>query len=55
PESEFQPPISEVVQALVRLLQRANMSRQTTFGSDQIEGVMYPPYMMICEWEHNPC
>ncbi|XLS60858.1 hypothetical protein HN51_015086 [Arachis hypogaea] len=34
-EPEFQPPISEVLQALVQLLQRANMSRRTTFGSDQ--------------------
>ncbi|PNY13143.1 protein strubbelig-receptor family 6-like, partial [Trifolium pratense] len=36
PEPEFRPPMSEVVQALVRLVQRANMSRRTfTFGSDQ--------------------
>ncbi|KAK2419464.1 STRUBBELIG-receptor family [Trifolium repens] len=35
PEPEFRPPMSEVVQALVRLVQRANMSRRTfTFGSD---------------------
>ncbi|OIV95169.1 hypothetical protein TanjilG_21559 [Lupinus angustifolius] len=33
-EPEFRPPMSEVVQALVRLVQRANMSRRT-FGSDQ--------------------
>ncbi|KAL1350271.1 hypothetical protein HN51_014384 [Arachis hypogaea] len=33
-EPEFRPPMSEVVQALVRLVQRANMSRRTTFGSD---------------------
>ncbi|XP_028752229.1 protein STRUBBELIG-RECEPTOR FAMILY 7 [Neltuma alba] len=33
PEPEFRPPMSEVVQALVRLVQRANMSRRTTFGS----------------------
>lgn len=26
PEPEFRPPMSEVVQALVRLVQRANMS-----------------------------
>ncbi|GAU46979.1 hypothetical protein TSUD_190160 [Trifolium subterraneum] len=35
PEPEFRPPMSEVVQSLVRLVQRANMSRRTfTFGSD---------------------
>lgn len=35
PEPEFRPQMSEVVQALVRLVQRANMSRRTfTFGSD---------------------
>lgn len=34
PEPEFRPPMSEVVQALVRLVQRANMSKRT-FGSDQ--------------------
>ncbi|XP_073140818.1 protein STRUBBELIG-RECEPTOR FAMILY 6-like [Henckelia pumila] len=33
PEPEFRPPMSEVVQALVRLVQRANMSRRTT-GKD---------------------
>ncbi|OIW17238.1 hypothetical protein TanjilG_27435 [Lupinus angustifolius] len=33
-EPEFRPPMSEVVQALVRLVQRANMSKRT-FGSDQ--------------------
>ncbi|XP_073222670.1 protein STRUBBELIG-RECEPTOR FAMILY 7 isoform X2 [Cicer arietinum] len=32
-EPEFRPPMSEVVQAMVRLVQRANMSRRT-FGSD---------------------
>ncbi|KAK1308958.1 Protein STRUBBELIG-RECEPTOR FAMILY 6 [Acorus calamus] len=30
PEPEFRPPMSEVVQALVRLVQRANMSKRTT-------------------------
>ncbi|KAF5733461.1 protein STRUBBELIG-RECEPTOR FAMILY 6 [Tripterygium wilfordii] len=34
PEPEFRPPMSEVVQALVRLVQRTNMSKRT-FGSDQ--------------------
>ncbi|XP_039009225.1 protein STRUBBELIG-RECEPTOR FAMILY 6-like isoform X2 [Hibiscus syriacus] len=34
PEPEFRPPMSEVVEALVRLAQRANMSKRTT-GSDQ--------------------
>ncbi|XP_054783691.1 protein STRUBBELIG-RECEPTOR FAMILY 7-like [Prosopis cineraria] len=34
PEPEFRPPMSEVVQALVRLMQRANMSKRT-FGTDQ--------------------
>ncbi|CAN6701371.1 unnamed protein product [Malus baccata var. baccata] len=34
PEPEFRPPMSEVVQALVRLVQRANMSRRTV-GNDQ--------------------
>ncbi|XP_074301899.1 protein STRUBBELIG-RECEPTOR FAMILY 6-like [Silene latifolia] len=29
PEPEFRPPMSEVVQALVRLVQRANMSKRT--------------------------
>lgn len=33
PEPEFRPPMSEVVQALVRLVQRANMSKRT-FGND---------------------
>lgn len=28
-EPEFRPPMSEVVQALVRLVQRANMSKRT--------------------------
>ncbi|XP_020238367.1 protein STRUBBELIG-RECEPTOR FAMILY 7 [Cajanus cajan] len=34
PEPEFRPPMSEVVQALVRLVQRTNMSKRT-FGTDQ--------------------
>ncbi|MBA0839609.1 hypothetical protein Goarm_005316 [Gossypium armourianum] len=34
PEPEFRPPMSEVVQALVRLVQRANMSKRT-IGTDQ--------------------
>ncbi|XP_010273793.1 PREDICTED: protein STRUBBELIG-RECEPTOR FAMILY 6 [Nelumbo nucifera] len=34
PEPEFRPPMSEVVQALVRLVQRANMSKRTT-GDEQ--------------------
>ncbi|KAE9595852.1 hypothetical protein Lal_00031027 [Lupinus albus] len=34
PEPEFRPPMSEVVQALVRLVQRANMSKRT-YGADQ--------------------
>ncbi|XWS16091.1 hypothetical protein CRYUN_Cryun34aG0056000 [Craigia yunnanensis] len=34
PEPEFRPPMSEVVQALVRLVQRANMSKRT-IGMDQ--------------------
>lgn len=29
PEPEFRPPMSEVVEALVRLVQRANMSKRT--------------------------
>ncbi|KAK4427461.1 protein STRUBBELIG-RECEPTOR FAMILY 6 [Sesamum alatum] len=33
PEPEFRPPMSEVVQALVRLVQRANMSKRT-FGNE---------------------
>ncbi|XP_012068778.1 protein STRUBBELIG-RECEPTOR FAMILY 6 [Jatropha curcas] len=33
-EPEFRPPMSEVVQALVRLVQRANMSKRTV-GNDQ--------------------
>lgn len=28
-EPEFRPPMSEVVEALVRLVQRANMSKRT--------------------------
>lgn len=35
PEPEFRPPMSEVVQALVRLVQRTNMSKRTTFVTDQ--------------------
>ncbi|KAK4268992.1 hypothetical protein QN277_022206 [Acacia crassicarpa] len=38
PEPEFRPPMSEVVQALVRLVQRANLSRRTTFGSSEHGG-----------------
>lgn len=34
PEPEFRPPMSEVVQALVRLVQRANMSKRT-IGNEQ--------------------
>ncbi|CAL0307915.1 unnamed protein product [Lupinus luteus] len=34
PEPEFRPPMSEVVQALVRLVQRANLSKRT-HGADQ--------------------
>ncbi|KAB2078313.1 hypothetical protein ES319_A06G154100v1 [Gossypium barbadense] len=34
PEPEFRPPMSEVVEALVRLVQRANMSKRT-IGTDQ--------------------
>ncbi|KAL5698606.1 Protein STRUBBELIG-REPTOR FAMILY 6 [Ranunculus cassubicifolius] len=34
PEPEFRPPMSEVVQALVRLVQRANMSKRTV-GEDR--------------------
>ncbi|CAL1376264.1 unnamed protein product [Linum trigynum] len=37
PEPEFRPPMSEVVEALVRLVQRANMSKRTT-GSEQTAG-----------------
>ncbi|KAH9626725.1 hypothetical protein KSS87_010664 [Heliosperma pusillum] len=33
PEPEFRPPMSEVVQALVRLVQRANMSKRTVGNS----------------------
>ena len=32
-EPEFRPPMSEVVEALVRLVQRANMSKRT-YGND---------------------
>ncbi|KAL6568347.1 Protein STRUBBELIG-REPTOR FAMILY 7 [Orobanche hederae] len=35
PEPEFRPPMSEVVQALVRLVQRANMSKRT-FGNEAV-------------------
>ncbi|CAI9767108.1 unnamed protein product [Fraxinus pennsylvanica] len=48
PEPEFRPPMSEVVQALVRLVQRANMSKRT-FGnegpsrSDSQDGQDYTP------------
>lgn len=34
PEPEFRPPMSEVVEALVRLVQRANMSKRT-IGNEQ--------------------
>ncbi|KAK4480780.1 hypothetical protein RD792_011631 [Penstemon davidsonii] len=37
PEPEFRPPMSEVVQALVRLVQRANMSKRT-FANDRTGG-----------------
>ncbi|XP_057454977.1 protein STRUBBELIG-RECEPTOR FAMILY 6 [Lotus japonicus] len=33
PEPEFRPPMSEVVQALVRLVQRTNMSKRTQGGT----------------------
>jgi hypothetical protein len=32
PEPEFRPPMSEVVQALVRLVQRANMTKRMLDG-----------------------
>ncbi|CAH9118644.1 unnamed protein product [Cuscuta europaea] len=32
-EPEFRPPMSEVVEALVRLVQRANMSKRTSFNN----------------------
>lgn len=35
PEPEFRPPMSEVVQALVRLVQRANMSKRTIGVGDE--------------------
>lgn len=35
PEPEFRPPMSEVVQALVRLVQRANMSKRTVGVGDE--------------------
>nr|XP_010939841.1 protein STRUBBELIG-RECEPTOR FAMILY 6 isoform X1 [Elaeis guineensis] len=35
PEPEFRPPMSEVVQALVRLVQRANMSKRMLGGDTQ--------------------
>ncbi|KAH7683666.1 Non-specific serine/threonine protein kinase protein [Dioscorea alata] len=34
PEPEFRPPMSEVVQALLRLVQRANMSKRLSAGDD---------------------
>lgn len=34
-EPEFRPPMSEVVEALVRLVQRANMSKRT-FGNENV-------------------
>lgn len=34
PEPEFRPPMSEVVEALVRLVQRSNMSKRTV-GNEQ--------------------
>ena len=34
PEPEFRPPMSEVVQALVRLVQRANMTRRMLDGEE---------------------
>ncbi len=34
PEPEFRPPMSEVVQALVRLVQRANMTRRMIDGEE---------------------
>ncbi|KAK8930927.1 Protein STRUBBELIG-RECEPTOR FAMILY 6 [Platanthera zijinensis] len=37
PEPEFRPPMSEVVQALVRLVQRPNMSKRT-FSRERLEG-----------------
>ncbi|KAL4584512.1 hypothetical protein LXL04_009115 [Taraxacum kok-saghyz] len=37
PEPEFRPPMSEVVEALVRLVQRANMSKRTV-GNDRGDG-----------------
>jgi hypothetical protein len=35
PEPEFRPPMSEVVQALVRLVQRANMTKRMLDGDAQ--------------------
>ncbi|XVF87006.1 hypothetical protein PTKIN_Ptkin18bG0085900 [Pterospermum kingtungense] len=35
PEPEFRPPMSEVVEALVRLVQRTNMSKRTIGTTDQ--------------------
>lgn len=35
PEPEFRPPMSEVVQALVRLVQRANMSKRIGSADEQ--------------------
>ncbi|KAJ0891025.1 putative protein kinase RLK-Pelle-LRR-V family [Helianthus annuus] len=37
PEPEFRPPMSEVVEALVRLVQRTNMSKRTV-GNDTLKG-----------------
>ncbi|URD78740.1 leucine-rich repeat transmembrane protein kinase 1 [Musa troglodytarum] len=37
PEPEFRPPMSEVVQALVRLVQRANMSSKRTVAGEEPE------------------
>ncbi|NP_001104882.1 Protein STRUBBELIG-RECEPTOR FAMILY 6 precursor [Zea mays] len=38
PEPEFRPPMSEVVQALVRLVQRANMTKRMLDGGDTSRG-----------------
>ncbi|KAJ9568466.1 hypothetical protein OSB04_004432 [Centaurea solstitialis] len=43
PEPEFRPPMSEVVQALVRLVQRANMSKRTV-GNDQVSSLRPEEY-----------
>jgi hypothetical protein len=34
PEPEFRPPMSEVVQALVRLMQRASLNKRARSGDD---------------------